>query len=180
MRQSCGHPLLPDVPNVEERERQDRAAERHQAEGEVDPIDLGHEACRKLGIENPRIAVTGLNPHAGEGGLFGDEETRLIEPAIRLAREGVPLNRQQAFLTDILAPVLTFESAGAAIYAPGGRALREGDRFVFAELADALELLGAEGAAPGPDAGEAPKGDGEIPKAKREIRKLKRKLRKSR
>ena len=52
-----------------------------------DPIDLGHEACRKLGIEKPRIAVTGLNPHAGEGGLFGDEETRLIEPAIRLARD---------------------------------------------------------------------------------------------
>lgn len=52
-----------------------------------DPIDLGHEACRKLGIEKPRIAVTGLNPHAGEGGLFGDEETRLIEPAVRLARD---------------------------------------------------------------------------------------------
>lgn len=52
-----------------------------------DPIDLGHEACRRLGIEKPRIAVTGLNPHAGEGGLFGDEESRLIEPAIRLARD---------------------------------------------------------------------------------------------
>ena len=39
-----------------------------------DPIDLGHEACRDLGIERPRIAVCGLNPHAGEGGLFGDEE----------------------------------------------------------------------------------------------------------
>ncbi len=52
-----------------------------------DPIDLGHEACRQLGIERPRIAVTGLNPHAGENGQFGDEETRLIEPAIRVARD---------------------------------------------------------------------------------------------
>ncbi|MCA9311142.1 MAG: 4-hydroxythreonine-4-phosphate dehydrogenase PdxA [Phycisphaerales bacterium] len=51
-----------------------------------DTIDLGHEACLKLGIERPRIAVCGLNPHAGEGGLFGDEEYRVIEPAIQLAR----------------------------------------------------------------------------------------------
>lgn len=52
-----------------------------------DPIDLGHQACRDLGIEEPVIAVCGLNPHAGESGQFGDEESRLIEPAIRVARE---------------------------------------------------------------------------------------------
>lgn len=52
-----------------------------------DPIDLGWEACRELGIEHPAIAVTGLNPHAGEGGCLGDEETRLIKPAIDVARE---------------------------------------------------------------------------------------------
>jgi len=50
-----------------------------------DPIELGAEACRMLGIDRPRIGVCGLNPHAGEGGLFGDEETRVIEPAIRMA-----------------------------------------------------------------------------------------------
>jgi len=50
-------------------------------------IDLGAEACRDLGIEQPRIAVCGLNPHAGEGGLMGDEEARLIEPAIRIAQQ---------------------------------------------------------------------------------------------
>ncbi|MEC9374506.1 MAG: 4-hydroxythreonine-4-phosphate dehydrogenase PdxA [Planctomycetota bacterium] len=50
-----------------------------------DPIDLGNDACIAMGIERPRIAVCGVNPHAGEGGLFGDEETRLIEPAIRMA-----------------------------------------------------------------------------------------------
>jgi 4-phospho-D-threonate 3-dehydrogenase / 4-phospho-D-erythronate 3-dehydrogenase len=52
-----------------------------------DPIDLGNEACRQLGIARPKIAVTGLNPHAGEGGRFGDEEKRLIEPAVRVARD---------------------------------------------------------------------------------------------
>ena len=51
-----------------------------------DAIDLGHELCVDLGIARPRIAVCGLNPHAGEGGLFGDEEMRLIEPAIRVAQ----------------------------------------------------------------------------------------------
>jgi 4-hydroxythreonine-4-phosphate dehydrogenase len=53
-----------------------------------DPIDLGHQACRELGIEEPVIAITGLNPHAGEGGLLGDEEIRLIAPAIEMARQG--------------------------------------------------------------------------------------------
>lgn len=49
-------------------------------------IDLGREACVRLGIERPRIAVAGLNPHAGEEGLFGDEEARVIGPAIELAQ----------------------------------------------------------------------------------------------
>ncbi len=48
-------------------------------------IELGEEACRLLGVAAPRIAVCGLNPHAGEGGLFGDEEQRVIEPALRRA-----------------------------------------------------------------------------------------------
>jgi 4-hydroxythreonine-4-phosphate dehydrogenase len=39
-----------------------------------------------FGITRPRVAVAGLNPHAGEGGRFGDEETRLVLPAIALAR----------------------------------------------------------------------------------------------
>ena len=39
-----------------------------------------------FGIPNPRIAVCGLNPHAGDRGLFGDEEARIIRPAIELAR----------------------------------------------------------------------------------------------
>ncbi len=48
-------------------------------------IDLGHQACLRLGYARPRIAVCGLNPHAGENGQMGDEERRLIDPAIDLA-----------------------------------------------------------------------------------------------
>ena len=44
---------------------------------------------KRFGLKNPRIAVAGLNPHAGEGGMFGDEEENIIAPAIHLAgKEG--------------------------------------------------------------------------------------------
>lgn len=49
-------------------------------------IRLADKECRKLGIPRPRIAVAGLNPHAGEGGLFGREETEEIIPAIEAAK----------------------------------------------------------------------------------------------
>jgi len=44
---------------------------------------LLHDFLRRRGIDNPRIAVAGLNPHAGESGTIGREETELIEPAVR-------------------------------------------------------------------------------------------------
>jgi 4-hydroxythreonine-4-phosphate dehydrogenase len=50
-------------------------------------IKLGYDTVRRLGIEKPRIAVAGLNPHAGESGMFGREEIEEIEPAIRKAWE---------------------------------------------------------------------------------------------
>ncbi len=43
---------------------------------------------RYFGVRSPKIAVTGLNPHAGEGGLFGEEEKRFIRPAVVSARRG--------------------------------------------------------------------------------------------
>jgi 4-hydroxythreonine-4-phosphate dehydrogenase len=49
-------------------------------------IRLAFDACRRLGINNPRIGVAGLNPHAGENGLFGWEEEKEITPAIREAK----------------------------------------------------------------------------------------------
>jgi 4-hydroxythreonine-4-phosphate dehydrogenase len=44
------------------------------------------EACRRLGLPRARVGVCGLNPHAGDGGLFGREEIELIEPAVATAR----------------------------------------------------------------------------------------------
>jgi 4-hydroxythreonine-4-phosphate dehydrogenase len=49
-------------------------------------IELTAAAGASLGIERPRVGVAGLNPHAGEGGLFGDEEEREIRPAVDEAR----------------------------------------------------------------------------------------------
>jgi len=53
-----------------------------------EPIDLLNTALKEyFGVREPSIAVAGLNPHAGEDGQFGDEEKRIISPAIALARE---------------------------------------------------------------------------------------------
>ena len=53
-------------------------------------IQLGNEAVKLLGIPAPRIAVCGLNPHAGEHGLFGEEDELFIRPAVEACRaEGI-------------------------------------------------------------------------------------------
>jgi 4-hydroxythreonine-4-phosphate dehydrogenase len=61
------------------------AIERATVENEYRAIRAAHEGLQRFGCERPRIAVAGLNPHAGEGGLFGDEEIRAIRPAIEQA-----------------------------------------------------------------------------------------------
>lgn len=62
------------------------AIERVKKERILAVIGLAREMLRRIGIENPRIVVAGLNPHAGEGGLFGDEERLEIAPAVAEAR----------------------------------------------------------------------------------------------
>ena len=52
----------------------------------LEVIHITHNALLQMGIENPRLAVAGLNPHSGEGGLFGREEIEQIQPAIDAAR----------------------------------------------------------------------------------------------
>ena len=52
----------------------------------LETLRITHDSARLWGQPAPRIAVAGLNPHAGEGGLFGDEELRIIGPAIEAAR----------------------------------------------------------------------------------------------
>ncbi len=61
-------------------ERLDRAAV-------LRTIEIADASMRRAGLERPRIAVAGLNPHAGEGGLFGREEIDIIAPAVAAARE---------------------------------------------------------------------------------------------
>ena len=62
-------------------------------DNELRAIRLAHRACRAFGIARPRVAVAGLNPHAGENGLFGDEDRSVIIPAIAAARaEGIDAN----------------------------------------------------------------------------------------
>ncbi|MGB6155393.1 MAG: 4-hydroxythreonine-4-phosphate dehydrogenase PdxA [Castellaniella sp.] len=68
------HMALADVPQAINQEAEHRA------------ITLAQLACRQAGIRQPRIAVAGLNPHAGEGGAFGTEESRHILPAIQAAK----------------------------------------------------------------------------------------------
>lgn len=48
-------------------------------------VQIAHDGVRELGIAKPHIAIAGLNPHAGEGGLFGDEEIKYIAPAVEEA-----------------------------------------------------------------------------------------------
>ena len=63
------------------------AIERATPERELAVIHLAHDALKKLGVDEPRIAVAGLNPHAGENGLFGAEDAEKIRPAVERARE---------------------------------------------------------------------------------------------
>ena len=62
------------------------ACDRVKKERVLEVIEIANKACKDMGIENPRIAVAGLNPHCGENGLFGREEIEEITPAIELPR----------------------------------------------------------------------------------------------
>ncbi len=50
-------------------------------------LELGQKALRDIGVDEPKFGVAGLNPHAGEGGIFGDEEELIIAPAIEKAKK---------------------------------------------------------------------------------------------
>ncbi len=65
-----------------------RAVYQHISVEEILPaIRLIHNTIRQGGQPSPRLAVAGLNPHAGEGGLFGSEEDDVIRPAVEAAQE---------------------------------------------------------------------------------------------
>lgn len=67
-----------------------RAIDALSIDSVLDTLRIAHRSALRWGLASPRIAVAGLNPHAGEGGLFGDEELRVIGPAVLAARaEGI-------------------------------------------------------------------------------------------
>jgi 4-hydroxythreonine-4-phosphate dehydrogenase len=68
-------------------------------------IELAAQACRDLGLDRVRVAVCGLNPHAGEGGELGDEEIRIIGPAV------LAMQRRQIDVTGPLSADTLFHSA---------------------------------------------------------------------
>jgi 4-phospho-D-threonate 3-dehydrogenase / 4-phospho-D-erythronate 3-dehydrogenase len=74
----------------------EEAVRRVRRDRVLEVIRLAQQGCLALGIRSPRIGVAGLNPHAGEGGLFGDQEAREIAPAIAAARaEGLDVSDPQ-------------------------------------------------------------------------------------
>lgn len=62
----------------------------------VKVIKIANDACISLGIQSPKIAVAGINPHCGDGGIFGDEEITEIIPAVK---------ETQAFGIDVCGPI---------------------------------------------------------------------------
>ena len=58
------------------------ACDRVKKDRIIEVTELIHDACKQFGIENPRIGIAGLNPHASDGGLFGWEEEKEITPAV--------------------------------------------------------------------------------------------------
>lgn len=63
------------------------AIDRARPERILATIEAGDDHLRRIGIENPRIAVAGINPHCGENGLFGTEDDDSVAPAVAAARQ---------------------------------------------------------------------------------------------
>ncbi|KGQ39076.1 MULTISPECIES: 4-hydroxythreonine-4-phosphate dehydrogenase PdxA [Gallibacterium] len=66
----------------------------------IDCIRLLHSSLVRAGVTQPRIAVQALNPHGGEGGVFGDEEITIIKPAMEHARKEYQINLYGPFPSD--------------------------------------------------------------------------------
>ncbi len=73
---------------------------------------------------------------------------RLVAPAVALARDGVIVNHEQAYVFALLETLHAHHAETEELYYPGGKPLAEGDRFRFPDLADSLERLANEGAEP--------------------------------
>ena len=123
----------------------------HERSGELEPVPV-HFDAQTTQIFNAGAASCAV-PGAAAGlsdalARFGSMELEaLIGPAVHFARDGAPLNRQQAYLLKILEPIYTATPEAREIYAPDGHILGEGESFRYPDLACALERYAAEGAA---------------------------------
>jgi gamma-glutamyltranspeptidase / glutathione hydrolase len=127
-----------------------RGADRERR-AELVPIDVSFgDAVQVFNIGPASVGCYGMPAGIWEASRrFGSRPlAELAAPAARLARDGVTLNHQQAYVVEILQGIVTAEPECAAVYAPGGRLLREGDAIRQPELACTLERLGDEGPRP--------------------------------
>jgi len=86
------------------------ACERVKKDRVLEVIRIAYQACRNLGIQQPKIGVAGLNPHSGENGLFGREEIEEIIPAIEAA------NGEGIFAEGPVPPDTVFSKARGGLY----------------------------------------------------------------
>ena len=114
------------------------------------PVRFDAETTQTFYVGPASCGVPGTAAgHAHALDRFGTRPlSELVGPGVRLAREGAPVNRGQAYILDILAPIHERMPGTRELYAPHGRPLGEGDLFRFPELAEALERYGAEGPEP--------------------------------
>src|SRR5687768_7848351 len=116
---------------------------------DLEPIDVkfSEEAIQRFNVGPSSCGVYGTPLGIAEAlERFGTMALQELtaEPA-RAAREGLEVTQMQAFLFDILGPILTHQPEGEAIYAPDGRLLKAGETICLQELGDLLERVGAEG-----------------------------------
>jgi gamma-glutamyltranspeptidase/glutathione hydrolase len=108
--------------------------------GTIQVFNVGAASCGAPGVPS------GLAEAARRFGTMPLAD--LVVPGVTLAREGAEVTAQQAYLFEILSPILTAEPVGAAAYRPGGRPVPEGGRVRLPELAETIERFGAEGPEP--------------------------------
>jgi gamma-glutamyltranspeptidase/glutathione hydrolase len=116
---------------------------------ELEPIDVrfSEEAVQRFNVGPASCGVYGTPLGIAEAlDRFGTMPlAELTQAPAAAARDGIEVTDMQGFLFQILAPILTHQPEGRAIYAPDGRLLQAGDVIRLPELGDLLERLGAEG-----------------------------------
>jgi gamma-glutamyltranspeptidase/glutathione hydrolase len=118
---------------------------------ELIPIEVSFgDAIQTFNVGAASVGTYGVAAGICEAARrFGRLElAELVAPAARLARSGVELSRGQAYVAEILAGIVTSTPEASALFAPRGALLRAGERLHQVELADTLERLGRDGAAP--------------------------------